>query len=653
MDQEIPVVFEKTIITLPGNPSLVSTEEELIALANKEQGAYKYSVEDYFQRPTSSSFQLSPNGKYLSYREKDEKNKRHVYVKEIASGTVIRVIEEGEELVRGYGWINDDRLAYMMDNGGDENYHIYAVNVDGTNNIDLTPFDKVQAGILNMLKEQKDYIIISMNLENAQIFEPYKINIHTGEYTKLFTNDDPSNPVSDYDFDKDGNLRGYSKMYNGVQTQYFYKVEGGSEYELFHTINWSDTFSLMAFNYASENKDEAYVLTNLDSDKQRIVLYDFKAKTVVKEVYANAEYDASIIGLSRNRNWEIDYLGYEGEKVIIEPVSETFKKISTDLERHFGGYEYSIAAKTENEDRYLVIVQSDKLYGRYYNYDKDSGEVTLLYDLMPQLKEEDMAEMLPISFMSRDGVKLHGYITLPKSAKQGHKVPLIVNPHGGPQGIRDSWGFNPETQLFASRGYATLQVNFRISGGYGKEFFKSGFKQIGRKVMDDVEDGVHYAIEQGWVDASKIAIYGASHGGYATLMGLVKTPALYTCGIDYVGVSSIFTFFESFPEYWKPYKDMVKEIWYDLDKEDEREIAREVSPVYQLDKINKPLFVVQGANDPRVKIAESDQIVEALRARGFDVPYMVKYDEGHGFSKEENSIAFYKCMMGFVSEHLK
>ncbi|WP_121965532.1 S9 family peptidase [Myroides sp. N17-2] len=653
MDQEIPVVFEKTIITLPGNPSLVSTEEELIALANKEQGTYKYSVEDYFQRPTSSSFQLSPNGKYLSYREKDEKNKRHVYVKEIASGNVIRVIDEGEELVRGYGWINDDRLAYMMDNGGDENYHIYAVNVDGTNNIDLTPFDKVQAGILNMLKEQKDYIIISMNLENAQVFEPYKINIHTGEYTKLFTNDDPSNPVSDYDFDKDGNLRGYSKMYNGVQTQYFYKVEGGSEYELFHTINWSDTFSLMAFNYASENKDEAYVLTNLDSDKQRIVLYDFKAKTVVKEVYANAEYDASIIGLSRNRNWEIDYLGYEGEKVIIEPISETFKKISADLERHFGGYEYSIAAKTENEDRYLVIVQSDKLYGRYYNYDKDSGEVTLLYDLMPQLKEEDMAEMLPISFMSRDGIKLHGYITLPKSAKQGHKVPLIVNPHGGPQGIRDSWGFNPETQLFASRGYATLQVNFRISGGYGKEFFKSGFKQIGRKVMDDVEDGVHYVIEQGWVDASKIAIYGASHGGYATLMGLVKTPALYTCGIDYVGVSSIFTFFESFPEYWKPYKDMVKEIWYDLDKEDERKIAREVSPVYQLDKINKPLFVVQGANDPRVKIAESDQIVEALRARGFEVPYMVKYDEGHGFSKEENSIAFYKCMMGFVSEHLK
>lgn len=652
-DQELAVVFNKTIIELPGDPSLVSPKEELTALANKEKGEYTYEVEDYFQRPKSSAFQLSPNGKYLSYREKDENNKRHVYVKEVGTGNVIRVIEEGDELVRGYGWINDERLVYVMDRGGDENYHIYAVNVDGQNNIDLTPFDKVQAGILNMLKEQKDYIIISMNLDNEQIFEPYKINIHTGDYEKLFTNDDPANPIADYDFDKDGNLRGYSKMYNGIQTQYYYKTQGSEDFELFQTINWSDTFGIMAFNYASDNKDEAYVLTNLDSDKQRIVLYDFKKKSIVKEVYSNSDYDASIIGLSRKRNWEIDYLGYEGEKVTIESVSETFKKIHGVLETHFGSYEYNLVGKTDNEDKYLVLVQSDKLYGKYYYYDALSEEVTLLYDLMPQLKEEDMAEMLPISFMSRDGIKLHGYITLPHVVREGKKVPLIVNPHGGPQGIRDSWGFNPETQLFASRGYATLQVNFRISGGYGKEFFKSGFKQIGRKVMDDVEDGVAYVIEQGWVDANKIAIYGASHGGYATLMGLVKTPDLYTCGVDYVGVSSIFTFFESFPEYWKPYKDMVKEIWYDLDNPEEREIAKEVSPVFQLDKIKKPLFVVQGANDPRVKIAESDQIVVALRNKGFEVPYMVKYNEGHGFLKEENSIDFYKCMMGFISEHLK
>lgn len=652
-NQSIELTFTPTILSLPGNPALVTSDADLMQLINLEQGNFKYKVEDYFKRPNSSSFQLSPNGKYLSYREKDTFNKRHVYVKEITTGLVTQIVKEETELVRGYGWLNDQRLAYMMDQGGNENYHIYAVNVDGTNNIDLTPFDHVQAGILNMLKEQKDFMIITLNLDNEQVFEPYKINIHTGELQKLFTNEDATNPVSSYDFDKDGVLRGYTKMFNGIQTQYYYKHQDSAVFELYYTINWSDTFSILAFNYASDNKDEAYVITNLDSDKQRIVLYDFKAQTIVKEVYSNAEYDASIIGLSRNRNWEIDYLGYEGERVIIEPISTTFKTIHEDLEANFPGYEYSIVAKTDNEDQYLILVQSDKLYGKYYNYDAVSRAVTLLYDLMPQLNEHDMAEMRPISFTSRDGIKLHGYITLPKEALKGIKVPLIVNPHGGPQGIRDSWGFNPETQLFASRGYATLQVNFRISGGYGKAFFKSGFKQVGRKVMDDIEDGVQYVIDQGWVDASKMAIYGASHGGYATLMGLIKTPDLYCCGVDYVGVSNIFTFFDSFPEYWKPYKDMVKEIWYDLDHEEEREIAKEVSPFFQLDKMTKPLFVVQGANDPRVKINESDQIVESLRSKGIEVPYMVKYDEGHGFSKEENSISFYKAMLGFISEYLK
>ena len=272
---------------------------------------------------------------------------------------------------------------------------------------------------------------------------------------------------------------------------------------------------------------------------------------------------------------------------------------------------------------------------------------------MPQLKEEDMAEMRPIKFTSRDGLTIHGYITLPKAALNGEKVPVIVNPHGGPQGIRDSWGFNPEAQLFASRGYATLQVNFRISGGYGREFLESGFKQIGRKAMDDVEDGLKYVVDQGWVDKDKAAIYGGSHGGYAVLRGLTKTPDLYACGVDYVGVSNLFTFMDSFPEYWKPYLEIVREIWYDETVPEEKKIMEEVSPVFQIDKVNKPLFVVQGANDPRVNINESDQIVEALRKKGQDVPYMVKYDEGHGFGKEENRIELYRAMMGFFAKHLK
>lgn len=649
---KMPITFRKTEDKLPGDPSLVSSQSEIDDLIALDKGDYIYKVEDYFQRPKSSAFQLSPNGKYMSFREKDDKNKRHVYVKEIKTGEVTKVIEEGEELVRSYGWVNDNRLCYAMDKGGDENYHIYAVDISGENNIDLTPYEGVQAQLLKSLKEQPDYIIVGLNLENKQIFEPYKLNVNTGEMMKLYTNDDPGNPIVDYDFDKDGNLRGFTKMENGIRHRLYIRLENEKEFQHVLTTNWDETFSILMWDYASGNLDQAYVLTNLNSDKARIILYDFKNEEAKKEIYSNAEYDVSIMGASRKRNWEIDYLGYEGEKVEINPVSDTFKKIYKDLSKQFEGYEFMIIDKTDEEDRYLIVVQSDKLYGRYYEYTPEKGEATLLYDLMPQLKEEDMAEMQPISFMSRDGLKLHGYITLPKKAFKGEKVPLVVNPHGGPQGVRDSWGFNPESQLFASRGYATLQVNFRISGGYGKEFLRQGFGQVGRKVMDDVEDGVQYVVEQGWIDPERIAIYGASHGGYATLMGLVKTPDLYVCGVNYVGVSNIETLLASIPEYWKPYLEMLYEIWYDLRDAEAAAKAKEVSPLYQVEKIKKPLFVVQGANDPRVNIKESDQIVKALRNRGYDVPYMVKYNEGHGFGQEENRLEFYQAMIGFLSKYL-
>ncbi|NHN24295.1 S9 family peptidase [Flavobacterium jejuense] len=649
----LPLTLSSFENKLPGNTALPSSKETLEKLKAYDKGNYKYSVSDYFAKPKASSFQLSPNGKYMSYREKDENNKRHVYVKELATGTIKKAIEEKEELVRGYGWINDERLFFAMDKGGDENYHVYAVNLDGSNLKDLTPFDGVQASITNILKEQKDYIIVSMNKNNKQVFEPFKLNIITGALEQLYKNEDIANPIQGYEFDKDGNLRGYSKLVNGVQNQFYYKDNKTGEFKLHTTTNWDDSFGIISFNYASKNKDEAYVLTNLDSDKTRIVLYDLASKKIIKEIFSNPTFDVSGLSLARKRNYEIDYFSFEGEKNEVIPVSKLYKEIYGLMEKEFPNKEAYIVDKDDNETQFLVIVQSDKLYGTYYQFDAKTKKFKLLYDLMPQLKEVDMAEMKPIQFKSRDGKTIYGYITLPKEALQGKKVPLIVNPHGGPQGIRDSWGFNPETQLFASRGYATLQVNFRISGGYGKEFLRAGFKQIGRKLMDDVEDGVAYAIKQGWVDKDKIAIYGGSHGGYATLMGLVKTPDLYACGVNYVGVSNIFTFFDSFPEYWKPYKEIVKQIWYDLDDPKEATIAKEVSPVFQIDKIKKPLFVIQGANDPRVNIAESDQIVTGLRAKGFEVPYMVKYDEGHGFAKEENSIDMYEATLGFLAKNLK
>lgn len=650
---ELPLVLQKFVSTLPGDTTLPSSEEELKKLADLDQGTYTYSVADYFARPKAAAFQLSPDGKYMSYMEKDSDNKNHVYVKNVATGEVIRAIEEEDELIRGYGWINNERLYYLMDQGGNENYHIYAANIDGSNVKDLTPFEDVTASIVNLLKDQKDYIIISMNKNNKQIFEPFKLNVVTGELTLLYENSDVNNPIQDYIFDKDGNMRGYVKLVNGIEMETYYKDKNSQDFKLLKKTNWDDTFYITAFNYRSSNPDEAYVVSNLDSDKIKIVLYDLAKNEQIKEVYSHPVYDISGLRLSRKRNYELDAFQYQGEKLEIVPVSDLYKKMDATIRTQFPGKQYYIVDHDDDENTFLVAIQSDKLYGTYYQYDVKSGQLTFLHDLMPQLKEEDMAEMRPITFTSRDGLTIYGYITLPKAALQGQKVPLIVNPHGGPQGIRDTWGFNPETQLFASRGYATLQVNFRISGGYGKEFLRAGFKQIGRKLMDDIEDGVQYVISQGWVDKDRIAIYGGSHGGYATLMGLIKTPDLYVCGVNYVGVSNIETFFESFPEYWKPLREIVKEIWYDLDNPEEAKIAREVSPVYQVDKIKKPLFVIQGANDPRVKIAESDQIVTALRNKGFAVPYMVKYNEGHGFAREENRLELYTYMLGFLAQHLK
>lgn len=256
--------------------------------------------------------------------------------------------------------------------------------------------------------------------------------------------------------------------------------------------------------------------------------------------------------------------------------------------------------------------------------------------------------MKPIKYQSRDGLTINGYLTLPKGV-EAKNLPVVVNPHGGPW-ARNHWGFNPEVQFLVNRGYALLQMNFRGSTGYGREFWEISFKQWGRTMQDDITDGVKWLIDQGIADPQRIGIYGGSYGGYATLAGLTFTPDLYTCGVDYVGVSNLFTFMNTIPPYWEPYRQM----WYEMvgDPEKDAEMMKAASPVFHVDKIKAPLFVAQGANDPRVNKDESDQMVAALKKRGIDVPYMVKDNEGHGFRNEENRFDFYREMEEFLAKHL-
>ena len=256
--------------------------------------------------------------------------------------------------------------------------------------------------------------------------------------------------------------------------------------------------------------------------------------------------------------------------------------------------------------------------------------------------------MIPIKYKSRDGLTIHGYLTLPVGS-DGKNLPVVVNPHGGPW-ARDTWGYRSEIQFLANRGFAVFQMNFRGSTGYGREFWEISFKEWGKSMQDDITDGVNWLIDEGIADPDRIAIYGASYGGYATLAGLIFTPDLYACGVDYVGVSSLFTFMETIPPYWELYRSMLYEMVGHPEKD--KELLASSSPLLHVDKIKVPLFIAQGANDPRVKKSESDQIVEALKARGIDVPYMVKENEGHGFYNQENNFDFYREMEKFLKKHI-
>jgi dipeptidyl aminopeptidase/acylaminoacyl peptidase len=296
-----------------------------------------------------------------------------------------------------------------------------------------------------------------------------------------------------------------------------------------------------------------------------------------------------------------------------------------------------------------VYANSDRYYGGYYFYDVKADKFEKLADFAPWLKEDNMSEMKPIQYTSRDGLTIHGYLTLPKGV-ESKNLPVVVNPHGGPW-ARDGWGFNREVQFLANRGYAVLQMNFRGSTGYGRKFWESSFKQWGRTMQDDVTDGVKWLIKEGIADSARVAIYGGSYGGYTTLAGVTLTPELYACAVDYVGVANMFTFMNTIPPYWEPFREMFYEMVGDP-KKDSLMLA-EVSPVFHADKIRCPLLIAQGANDPRVNKAESDQMVDALRKRGLTVEYIVKDNEGHGFYNQENQFEFYGAMETFFDKHLK
>lgn len=605
-----------------------------------QKKAASIPLEDFFKNPEKTAFRISPNGEFYSYLAPWE-NRLNIFVQKIGADSAVRITSETERDIAGYLWKGNNRVLFLKDTGGDENFQLYGVNIDGTELKGLTVFEKVRTEFIDDLEEVEGKVIIGLNQRNPEVFDPFRLDVNTGEMIQLAEN--PGNIVG-WMTDHEGKLR-VAITSDGVNQTLMYRDTEEAPFKPILTTSFKETVSPYLFTF--DNK-MLYTASNLGRDKTALVLFD-PATGKEKEVLFETQ-EADIEGVEYSKKDKkllaVSWVTDKEKEHFFDPEAEAMKKT---LQEKLEGYQVAIGSHNKAEDKFMIRTYSDKSRGAYYFYDKKTKELKKLADLSPWLNEKDLCDMKPISYQSRDGLTIHGYLTLPKGY-EAKNLPVIINPHGGPW-ARDYWGFNSEVQFLANNGYAVLQMNFRGSTGFGKEFWQSSFKQWGRTMQDDISDGVKWLIDQGIADPKRVAIYGGSYGGYATLAGLTLTPDLYAAGVDYVGVSNMFTFMNTIPPYWKPLKDM----FYEMvgNPESDSLLLAQVSPVFLVDKIKAPLFVAQGANDPRVNKAESDQIVQALKDRGIDVEYMVKDNEGHGFHNQENRFDFYRSMIAFLDKHLK
>lgn len=603
-------------------------------------------LEDFFRNSERTGYQLSPDGSYISYMA-PYKDRLNVFVRRVdeTDEHAIQITNETERSVAGYMWADNQRLLYMKDTAGDENYQLYGVHRDGSDDRAYTAFDGVRTSLIDDLEEQQGVVMIGMNKRNPEVFDPYRLNIETGELTLLAEN--PGN-IQGWMTDHDGRLRVATAIVDGVNTQILYRDTEDEPFKPVLTTNFRDVVSFMEFT--PDNK-EVYAATNLHRDKTILVRMNPATCEELEVLYENERYDIASISYSRKRK-KLLSVYCTGHK---EPVRHYFdaeeEQLRQRIKAHFPNQRYGIADTDKAEENYLIYVGGDRTRGSYWHYNALTDEAKKIADLAPWIKSDEMNAMHPVCYTTRDGLQIEAYLTLPDgltpdTAKQ---LPIVVNPHGGPW-ARDCWGYSSEVQFLSNRGYAVFQMNFRGSTGYGRHFLEASYKQWGLKMQDDITDGVKWLIEQGIANPNRIAIYGGSYGGYATLAGLTFTPDLYACGIDYVGVSNLFTFMQTIPPYWRPMLEMMYE-QVGHPEHDADQLAA-TSPALHADKIKVPLFVAQGANDPRVNKAESDQMVEALRQRGVVVEYMVKDNEGHGFHNQENRFDFYRAMERFLKAHL-
>jgi dipeptidyl aminopeptidase/acylaminoacyl peptidase len=612
----------------------------------------------FFGDPEIAGGRLSPDGNYVSFL-KTYKGNLNIWVKEIDEpfDAARPMSADTTRPVFRYTWTRDgEYILYIQDKGGDENFHAYVIDPaekigegqDVPNARDITPIDGVTVTFYSFPEDTPDIVYLGLNDRDERYHDCYRVKISTGERELVWEN---TQALAGYEFDMDGNLRMATRQTDDGGTEFF-RIDG-KELVSVYTVTNEENANIIRF---TQDGKRAYMVTNKgdENDLTRLVYFDPQTgATELIESDPENEVDFGSVVFSRKTK-EIVGTTYEGARRRIywknKKWEDAYNKLKKKLKKEIGDGDLYLGSSTDDDRLHIVVVTSDINPGLAYLYNMDTGKTDFLYNPRPSLPTEYLATMKPVKFTSRDGLTIHGYLTVPKGIKAKH-IPVIIHPHGGPW-ARDSWGYNPEAQFLANRGYGVLQINFRGSTGYGKAFFNAAKRKWGDEMQNDLTDGVKWLIDKGIADPDKVAIYGGSYGGYATLAGLAFTPDLYACGVDYVGVCNLITLLKSIPPYWETARKFFNEQVGDPENPEDLERLKRQSPLFSAQKIKAPLLVAQGGNDVRCKMPESQQIVIAMRDLGRDVEYLVAEDEGHGFVGADNRTAFRVAMEKFFAKHL-
>lgn len=613
-----------------------------------------------FGNPVRASPGLSPDGKRLAYVAPDAKAVSNVWIRTWGQHDDRVVTHDTHQGIYGFDWAPDGRhLLYEQDAGGDENLHLFSVDLDGGLVRDLTPFQGIRVQNVFTNPRRPGEVLAGLNLRDRRVFDIYRIDLATGAVTP-----DTQNPgdVLSWTTDGHGVIRAATAFDDTGRT--IVRVRAGRD------APWRDLmvcpFDQCSFwgqcnggslvvGFSGDGQ-RLTVVDPLHADRTRLVELDTKTGREIGELASDPRCDvdyrygatARPIVLTDPKTDRVQAVGFTYTKFEWKVVDPAVRGDFDYLARAHPGTLF-IDGRDQDDRRWLVQYTTDDGPTAWYLYDRSARKTEPLFVDRPELAKVKLAKSRPVVIRSRDGLDLVSYLTLPPGVP-ARGLPLILNPHGGPW-FRDRWGFDPLTQLLANRGYAVLQVNFRASVGFGRKFFNAANHQFGDgAVLGDLVDSIGWAVAQGIADPRRVAIMGGSFGGYATLCGITFKPEHFACAVDLVGPSNLRTLFASMPTYWKPIK--LRWVLRMGDVEHDDALNRRLSPLFHLESVRAPLLIGHGANDPRVHLSESEQMVHAMRARGLPVTLVVYPDEGHGFNRPENNLDFFGRVEEFLAKHL-